>query len=205
MKRVVPTIVAILAGFIVLLGFFLQNRLLEVMGKTIVDWAVILASLALILGVINLIRVHFTRIRHRERKWPYSIILVLALWVVLVIGLLDPAGPGTGMVSWVFNHIQFPLQAAFFSLLAFFILTAAYRAFRVKKWESLLFVLAGLLVLVGATFLGSSVWEGFAEARAWIMEVPAMAGARGILIGVALGTVLTGLRLLLGFDRPYAE
>ena len=205
MKRTIPTVIAMAIGLVVLVDFFVENRYLDVLGQTFVEWAVILAAFALILGVLNLMVVHFKRIRNRANGWPYSIVLILSMWGVLAFGLLDPAGPESKWVVWTFNAVLYPLQAATFALLAFFILTAAFRAFRVRRWESLFFVIAGLLVLLGATPLGQFIWGGFGEARAWILSVPAMAGARGIILGVALATVITGLRLLLGVDRPYAE
>lgn len=205
MKRIIPTVIAMSIGLIVLLDFFLDNLYLDMLGRTFIDWVLILASFALILGVVNLLRVHFRKIRRRENGWPYSFVLILTLWVVITFGLLDAAGPEGAAVSWVFNSIQYPLQAAIFSLLAFFTLSAAYRAFRIRQWESLFFVLAGLLVLLGAIPLGQLLWDGFGDIRTWILAVPAMAGARGIILGVSLATVITGLRLLLGIDRPYAE
>lgn len=204
MKRIIPTVIAISVGVIVLLDFFLDNFYLNLLGQTFANWAVILATLALILGVLNLLIVHFKKIRARKPGWGYSIVLVLALWIVMVLGLMDPAGPN-GRVAWIFDYVQYPLQATMFSLLAVFILTAAYRAFRIRRWESLFFVLSGLVVLLGVTPLGEFIWDGFANVRTWIMTVPAMAGARGIIIGVALATIVMGLRLLLGMDRPYAE
>jgi hypothetical protein len=204
-KRIIPTVIAMAIGLIVLLDFFLDNLYLNALGQAFVDWAVILAAFALILGVLNLMIVHFKRIRHRKEGWGYSIVLIIALWAVLVPGVLDTAGPSGQWVSWVFNNVQYPLQAAIFALLAFFIISAAYRAFQVRRWESLFFVIAGLIVLLGATPLGRFIWDGFEGARDWVLAVPAMAGARGIILGVALATVITGMRLLLGIDRPYAE
>jgi len=67
-----------------------------------------------------------------------------------------------------------------------------------------IFILTAFLIL-----LGTAPLYGFGDIpllnglRRWIAQVPAMAGARGILIGVALGTIATGLRVLIGADRPY--
>jgi len=204
-KRILPTVAAMVVGIIVLIDFFVDVGYINLMGRLFVDWAVILAAFALILGVLNLFLVHFRRIRTRQKGWPYSIILILTLWTVLVLGLLDPAGPQGQSVRWIFQYVQYPLQAAFFALTAVFLLTAIYRAFRLQRGENAWFILAGILVLLGAAAVGGWLWDGFASIREWIMNVPALAGARGILIGVALAATITGLRLLLGVDRPYAE
>ena len=205
MKRIIPTVIAMACGLIVLLDFFLDVPTLDLVGQTFVDWVVILAAIALIVGVFNLMRVHIQKVRRRAGGWGYSIILILAMWIVLVLGILDPAGPESEWVAWIFDHVQYPLQATIFSLMAFFMMTAAYRAFRIRGWESIFFVAAGVIVLLGAIPLSQYVGSGLSEARDWVMTVPVVAGARGIILGVALATVVTGLRLLLGADRPYAE
>jgi hypothetical protein len=150
-------------------------------------------------------RVHVQKIRLRDGGWGYSIVLILSMWAVIVLGLLDPAGPEGEWVGWIFEHVQYPLQATIFSLLAFFMATAAYRAFRIRRPESLFFVAAGVIVLLGVIPLSQFIGSGLEEARDWVMTVPVVAGARGIILGVALATILTGLRLLLGLDKPYAE
>jgi hypothetical protein len=105
----------------------------------------------------------------------------------------------------IFESILFPLEATLFSLLAFFVITAAFRVFRVKNFETGLFVIFGLIVLLGQVPVGAEVWPQFPIIKNWVLEVPALAGARGILLGVALGAIATGMRVLLGIDRPYAS
>jgi hypothetical protein len=204
-KRIIPTVIAMACGLIVLLDFFLDVPTINTVGQTFVDWVVILAAFALIVGVLNLMRVHMQKVRRRAGGWGYSIVLILAMWIVLALGILDPAGPESEWVAWIFEHIQYPLQATIFALLAFFMVTAAYRAFRIRGWESIFFVAAGVIVLLGAIPFSQFFGSDLSEAREWIMAVPVVAGARGIILGVALATVVTGLRLLLGVDRPYAE
>jgi hypothetical protein len=101
--------------------------------------------------------------------------------------------------------VQFPLQATFFALLAFFIATAAFRAFRARSFETLLMVVAGLLVLWGQMPISRLLGDWGPAIKDWILAVPTTAGARGILLGAALGIIATSVRVLLGFDRQYAE
>ena len=99
--------------------------------------------------------------------------------------------------------MQYPLQATTFSLLAFYVATAAYRGFRLRSLESLAFVAAVVLVLLGQVPIGRYLGDLVPAAKDWILNVPSTAGVRGIIIGVALGTIATGVRVLMGFDRPY--
>ena len=96
-----------------------------------------------------------------------------------------------------------PVQASLSALLVFFVVTAAYRLLLIRNLESAVMLLVVLLVLAGQVTLG--LFPILPEIREWIMAVPAMAGIRGILLGVALGALLTGIRLLLGVERPYSD
>ncbi len=200
MKRIVLSVVAGAVALMVLLDFFVEHPIVNKAGMILTEGAVILAAFAMILGLVNLFSVHTTRVRKREKDWAYSAILILVVLIMLIFGL---GGPGSPPVAWIFRYVYSPLQATIFSLLAFFMVSAAYRAFRVRNWETALFVVAGIIVLLGQIPLGRLIWEQMPVLKDWILAVPATAGTRGILLGVALGTVIAGLRFLLFMDRPY--
>lgn len=199
LKRSIATAIAIGFGFFVLLDFFVKNETIGKLKFVFVEWAIIVAAFALILGFLNVLIVHLNRILRFKRGWFYSIFLILAMMIVLLLGLVE--GPQGSLTSQIFQYILFPLQATLFSLLAFFVASAAYRAFRVRSWESALLVITGIVVLLGQIPL----WKELMTLKEGIFEVLVMPGTRGILLGVALGTVATGLRVLLGIDRPYGE
>ncbi len=194
------TAVAAGVGLVVLLDFFLRNPVLDALGAAFREWTILLAAFALLLGLLNLMAVHFWRIvRRSERGAGYSAVVLATTALVAATGLVFglPSAP----MTWVFNNLYVPLQGAFLALVAFLLASAAYRALRARSIETTLMLLAALIV-----FLGQAAWtDAFAGAREWVLNVPSAAGVRGILIGVALGTMATGLRLLLGQDRPYSE
>ena len=199
LKRSAATAIAISVGLFVLLDFFVQNAFIGTLKFVFVRWAIIVAAFAMVLGFFNVLTVHVNKILRFKQGWFYSIFLVLTMMAVLILGLIE--GPQGSLTSRIFQYILFPLQATIFSLLAFFVALAAYRAFRLRSWESALLVITGVIVLLGQVPL----WEALTSFKEWILGVPSMASARGILLGVALGTVATGLRVLLGIDRPYSE
>jgi len=144
------------------------------------------------------------------------LILILAFLAVFVPGIMPAgavpeylapyAGPQGAIVDFVFRYVQRPLQATLFSLLAFFAATAAWRAFRTRSMASLVMFVACLLVLLGSIRLNvGEGWSLAVETRNWVMNVPVLAGARGILLGIALGTIVAGARLLVGIERPYSD
>lgn len=196
MKRSILTAIAISVGALVLVDRFVANIYLDALGLFFLDIAIILGAFALLLGFFNVLGSHIQRIRTRQTAWPYSIILILFAFFVLAIGLTGPASP---LSQEVFNTVQYPLQAAIASLLIFFVASAAFRSLRMRNFESFILVGVALIVLLGQVPLINEL----TAAKDWILTVPAMAGIRGLILGVALGTVVTGLRVLIGIDRPY--
>jgi hypothetical protein len=195
-----PTAIAIAVGLITLLDYFFEVPILDALGLAFRQWTIILTAFALLLGLVNLLQVHLRRIiRRDEASAGYSVVVVLTATLVSLAGLWYglPSDP----MTWIFENMYVPLQGGFFALVAFFLATAAYRALRARNLETTLMLIAALVVFLGQTpILGI-----MADAREWVLNVPSTAGMRGILIGVALGTLATALRLLIGLDRPYSE
>ncbi len=104
---------------------------------------------------------------------------------------------------FIYLYIYVPLSATMFSLLAFYIASAAYRAFKAKTKESTLLLGAAFLVMLGRVPIGEAISHHFTEIADWIMNVPNTAGQRAILIGAALGLVSSALRILLGLEQSY--
>ncbi len=202
-RRVLPTAVMMGTGFIVLLGQFTQvdvfNTLyLPQLSSLFVNWASILFAFALVLGLLNLLAVHINRIRQRIEGWTYSLVLLATVFVVLCAGL---SGVNSLSLNWIFRNVQVPLQATLLSLLVFFIASAAFRAYRTGSRAVLVMLVVAVIVLLGQMPLGDSLSLELVGVSQWIRDVPAVAGARGILLGVALGTIATGLRIILGVER----
>lgn len=207
LKRTLPAALAIAIGVFVLAAMFTTNPLLDAIGLYFINSAVIVAAFALFLGLFNVLRVHARKIRERQPKSLYSFVLIAAMLIVLAVGLPTlpdrPSGPTQPVIQWIFQNVQAPIQASLSALLVFFIVTAAYRLFRVRNLESLVMLFVALLVLVGQVTVG--LLPVLPDLRDWILNVPAMAGVRGIVLGVSLGALLTGVRLLLGVERPYSD
>ncbi len=205
MRRILPLAIAIATGTVVLVDLFVDAPYLDPAGAILVEWVVILAAFALLLGLLNVMAHHLRRVRRQAEGWLYSSLLLLALAVVLFAGLTSARGPQDPIVQFIFQNVQVPLQTSFFALLAFYTAFAAYRAFRIRSVASFLMVAAGAIVLVGQIPAVADLWANAPDLRAWVLEVPGTAGARGILLGVALGAIATAFRILLGMDRPYAQ
>ena len=200
--RVLTAIIAIAVGILVLLGYFLPQA--AVLQIVLLDWAIILAGTAALIGIFNLVSVHADKIRRRAKDSIYSAMLIMGLFVTFVLGVvLKPQNPI--MQSIVLNGIIIPIEATLMGLLAVSLLYAAVRLLRRRAdLMSIVFIVtAGLIILGSATLPFGDVPIVGTLIRPWVSQIWALGGARGILIGVALGTLTPGLRVLFGMDRPY--
>lgn len=207
LKRALPAAIAIPVGILVLVSIFTSYPLLDAVSLYLVNVATIVAAFALFLGVGNVMRMHARKLRGRPSDRLYSLTLLVVLILVLVFGLLPLGGAGSGptqpVVQWLFDHVQMPIQASLSALLVFFLVTAAYRLLSTRNTESAVMLIVVLLVLLGQAAIG--LFPPLSAVKDWIVAVPALAGIRGILLGVSLGVILTGIRLLMGVERPYSE
>ena len=121
--------------------------------------------------------------------------------VTFVIGITQ--GTQSPVYSFMFNNVYTALGATVFALHAFFLPAAAFKAFRITSLESGIFLLAGVLVMLGQIGIGTAIWDQFPAIKSWIMNVPNSSAMRGITITAALGLASTGLRIILGLDRTY--
>ena len=195
---------AYVAGVISILGFFTRGTFADMAG-VLAQWVAVLVGFALLVGLGNLMKVHIGRAVKRETGWPYSLIVVGSALVVVALGLLG-GGPGDASVAWVFQWIYQPLGAAIFSLLAFFLTSALFRALHIRSAEAIVLLIAALVVVIGQAPFGAAPPVDVAVGiKDWLLDYPVLAGIRAIVLGVAFGAVATSLRALLGFDRPYLE
>ncbi len=199
--HIVALVLAVVAGLIVLIGYFVPA--VAPVQAIILNWTIILAGVAALVGVFNLVLVHGNKVVQREKGGVYSGVLLACLLATFVFGLL--LGPDHPGMLLLVDGIIVPVEATLMALLAVTLVYASIRLLRRRvNPMSIVFLATALLMLVAsATLPFGEVGLLNDFLRPWFQHVLAMGGARGILIGVALGTLTTGLRVLLGFDRPY--
>jgi hypothetical protein len=203
MRTPLSASVAIVAGLLILLGYFLPFDQMQSLKGTLVQWAVFLAAFALLAGVVNLVKVHWSKVKNRKTGGIYSIILLVSL--VATIAVAGYFGPSSSPSLWIFNNIQLPIEISLVALLVVVLAFASVRLLRRRPdVPSVIFFVTVLFVLMGTAplfFVGEVPL--LSKFRDLIVQVLSVAGARGILLGVALGTIATGIRVILGADRPY--
>lgn len=205
MKRSpVAAAIAISVGLMVLLGTFVPIPLFVAVRLELVQWAAILAGVAVLVGIGNLFSVHYQKVRRREQAWFYSLTLLFAMLATLLVGMIF--GPSGAWIQAALETIIFPVEASLMALLSVTLLYASIRLLRRRvDWMSVLFLGTAALTLLASVSLPVigeipilSDWI-----RPWLAYGLAAGGARGLLLGVALGALTTGLRALFALDRPY--
>lgn len=215
LKSPVSTAIAIGVGIVVLLGYFFggdpsgDSTTLGLLRAFLLQGAIVWAAVAMLVGIVNLASVHLSKIRANEEA-IFSFILLISLIITLGVGLYDIIETFLGQelnfqrTNWIFTYIQLPIETSLMAVLAISLTYAAARLLaRRLNLISVVFVGVVLMLLIGAAPQVATQAPLLAEIRQWILRVPTMAGARGILLGVALGTIATGIRILTGSDRPY--
>ena len=202
MRRQVPLVITFITGMLTIVAYFMPHQPFGGLRDLFNEWAIVIAAFALILGVLNLIKVNAVKIRRKRPGWGYSAVLLIAFTVTTITGLFWGMDRGT-VFDFIFQNMFVPLAGTMFSLLAFFVASASYRAFRARTTEAALLLVAATLVMLGRVPLGSYIWPRFPALANWIMDFPNMAGQRAIMIGIALGTVSMSLRIILGIERSY--
>ncbi|MEO0082369.1 MAG: hypothetical protein ABIL25_08785 [candidate division WOR-3 bacterium] len=216
MQRRLPLILVLITGIFGAIAFFVPHATVQAVDATMRnDVLRIIAAFSLVLGVGSILQHHFLKIRRRAAHWQYSWITVCALFVSAIIGLfggIDPNRPGIlpthiGSFSFhmqtIYSNMMVPLAATMFSLLAFFMSSAAYRAFRARNVEATMLLAAAFILMLGAVPLGRMIHKDLPAFAEWILAVPNTASKRGILFGVELGIFATSLKIILGIERGW--
>ncbi|WP_299027451.1 hypothetical protein [uncultured Thermanaerothrix sp.] len=205
MRSPVATAIAIGVGLIVLLGYLLPLPVLDPIRRLFLDWSIILAAVAGLVAILNLFKAHWRKISSSRERDYYSLFFILGFILTAALGLLF--GPTDERVRPLIMSIQLPVEASLVGLLTITFVVSAVRLFALRRsWMSGIFLASTIVFLLAGSgvFLTSGTSQVIKEVLAALNILPA-AGARGILLGIALGSVLTGLRVLLGMDRPYSE
>jgi hypothetical protein len=221
LKRELPLLLTALIGGIMIAGFFVPHQWASVPADFLQQSAVIVVAFGYVLGGASVFRVNLDSIFKRQRDWPYKVVLIVGMLVMLVFGLVVDRSrfqePGTVSI-WMYDHLYVSMNATMFALLAFFIASAAFRAFRIRSTEAALLAAAALIVMIGRVPAGDAMTRAvfdhpgwphalralrISDLQQWVMDVPQNAAKRAILIGAAMGVMATGLRVILGIERAY--
>jgi hypothetical protein len=208
-KRQGPIFVAFTVGMLMLIQFFTPNPLFLNIYNAFLDWKQVVLGFTYILGTWSLIRYHAKKIERKQENWRYSYVALAGL-AITVAAAGAWRSTSAGLYPWLFDYVQVPMQSTMFSLLAFFVASASYRAFRARTFHATLLLIAGCVVMLGRVPIGSYIAGDIFGVKIslvgisdWILNVPNLAAKRGIMIGIGLGMTATAIKIVLGIEQTY--
>jgi hypothetical protein len=206
LKKRFPVMLAFVMGIIMFGREFVPTKMSQGLYDGFVNWDLIITGFGAIFAIVSLLHYHVTRVRRKVVGFGFSILTLIAFAQMALLGIVfgmkfsvDSAAPA----GWQYQYIFVPMQATMFATLAFFIASAAFRAFRARTWEALALLVAGLLVMIGRVPLGEWISPRLGSLAEWIMQNPNMAAQRGVFLGVALAGIAISVRIIFGIERTY--
>ncbi len=239
LKRHIPLMIVIGVGLLTLFGHFINNEGIQnFVNNDATQWFDIIASFAVFLGALNMLKLQLIKIIKKQENWQYSILAVIGFAFAIFAGffyrganfitLSDVKDGQLAVVSaiiaeeinesnphliqtkleasqtafeidklfmtkgaanlfieklhpyvdtielkskpwgahvqtkgslfyWMFINIITPLGATMFALLAFFVASASYRAFRIRNFEATLLLVAGIILMLGRVPIGGLI------------------------------------------------
>lgn len=221
MRTTIPLVITFIAGAIMLVSFFFRSdgTMIGTASQELLIWSSIIGGFSFLLGAISIIRVNWKSVRQKKAGWFYNFLTVFAVFVMMVPALIKKgwlpdsmaslAGRDPGSIyDWVFTYLATPMSQTMFAVLAFYIASAAYRAFRARSAEATLLLITASLVMLWRVPMGEALLNWIHPSltgwiNSYIMSGINLSVQRGILIGAALGAASFSLRILLGIERTY--
>jgi hypothetical protein len=200
--------IVMVGGILMMVQYFIPHQYSQVIFNNYLEWAPIVGAFALILGVGSLTRLHTHKIRRKAQNWQYSWAVLIPLFGMPFFAIIVPQSLGGGsdvhgVHDFLFMHIQVPIQSTMFSLLAFYIASAAFRAFRAKSALATILLLAAVIVMLGQVPIGDVLGKWLPNTGLWILRYPNLAAKRAIMLGVGFGMLATNLKIIFGVERNW--
>jgi hypothetical protein len=180
---------------------FIKSPELAAAAKEVRSWGLIVAAFALGLGTVNLVMIHTDKVSKKKEGWANSIVLMAGLLVFAIMGV--SLGTSHKTYTTMYDTFVSPMATAMFGTLIFYIVSAGYRSFVIRRLESAVILASALIVMLSAVPIGRMISPLIPEAATWLQNIPNNAGQRGLVIGAAVGAVANGLRVMLGLERNF--
>lgn len=222
-KKWLPLGMAFVMGVFFAVQYYIPHPFTDKLLTDISVWFRIIGTFAMGLGIVSLFHVHYHKIKRKAPAWGFSIIVFVSLFTIVVIGIycegveISTETNKLTLYGWLYQMLIVPLQSTMFSILGFFVASAAFKAFRAKTREATILLVAALIVMFGRVQMGELVWAkiptfelwgvtlppAIGQITGWIMKVPNMAAQGGIALGICLGSIAMSLRIIFGVERAY--
>ncbi|MBN2716267.1 MAG: hypothetical protein JXX14_10460 [Deltaproteobacteria bacterium] len=199
-----PYAVMAVLGLFMLVQYYIPHQVVQAPRQMMLQWKQPLNGFIILLAIVGIATVHVRKIYRQERRWGYSIITLGAMAAMIFVGFAYGVQEGTIFSDW-FKYLISPIEATMFSLLAFYVASAAFRAFRARSASAAILLVSATVVMLALIPAVSQNIPLISEISAFILKYPNTAAKRAILIGVSLGAISVALKTIIGIDRTLLE
>ena len=214
-KKQIPLTIVFVTGVLTLVSYYVPHKVSVNYIETMNKWENIVVAFAFLLGLVSLFFSHYNKIARKADGWGYSLFVFIGFLAMVIPSYVSNGkqmtDSGLTSLGWSFKFIYNALSGTMFAVLAFYIVSTAYRSFRIKSKQAFVLFLAAFILILGKVPLGQMIWDGVLgwtgqgvnDVIEWIMQVPAVAGKRGIMIGIAIGAIVTSMKIIFGIEKQY--
>ncbi len=201
MKKQIPIYFVLVSGIVMVIQYFVPSEESEWLFTYANDWVIVIGIFALALGIWALLKTEFKKLKKPKEAF-YAGTVLFGYFIMVLTGLKREWREAGTLHMDLFDNILIPFQATIFALLAFYVASAAYRAFRARTVLATILLLTAFIVMLRLIPLGpfSAINQTVVS---WILAVPNMAAKRAITMGVGLGAIATCIKIILGIERTY--
>lgn len=195
-----PFGVMLVLGVFFVAQHYIPHPMVQGPAATIKQWKQPVNAFIIFTALLGLVSVHARRVMKQERRWGYSVITLGSMAAMTFVGLFFGIADGGVFQKW-FTYLITPIEATVFSLLAFYVASAAFRAFRARSSGATVLLASAVVVMLGLVPFVEHACPWIASLSSFLLEYPNTAAKRAIVIGVALGAISLAIQTILGLDR----
>lgn len=201
LKKSVPFLITLGMGLFTFVYYFIPHKAMQGTWDQLSDWAIIVGGGSMAVGIISMFSTYYRKAMNKsDPNRYYAMVTIFCMVGMSLAGFIGGIGPNS-LFDKLFVNVMLPLESTMFSLLAFYISSAAFRSFRLKNVSAALLLIAAIIVMLAQIPLGENISSHIPGMAAWINDYPNVAAQRAIMIGIAIGSVATALKIILGIDK----
>jgi len=202
MHRQIPIYVVFTCGILLIIQYFVPSSQSKFLFTYANDWVMVIGILALPLGIWSYLRKTWLQALREPKERFFAAVSLFGFFIMMLTGILPGSREAGSVHLVIFEYVLIPIQATIFSLLAFYVASAAYRAFRARSVVATMLLATAFIIMLRLVPLGP-ISDVNQAVVGWILKVPNMAAKRGILIGIGLGAIATSIKIIFGIERAY--
>jgi hypothetical protein len=195
-----PYVLMTVLGLLFVAHHYVPHPVVAKPMTVMLQWKQPLAAVIMLTASFSLVWLHVKRVQRRERRWGYSAVMLVSMTAMVFVGTVFGVQEGSLFATW-FKHMITPIESTMFALLAFYVASAAFRAFRARTVSATLLLLSAFIVMLALVPAIENNVPFIGDVSAFLLKYPNTAAKRAVLIGVGLGIVSVALKTILGIDK----